>query len=454
MGFWNTSSTTLGNEVTYVNNTYKDANGNNKLTTITSTNTSGYRDVVEGSTQRIGDKPNPGLKGLSYAVQNDGKITYKYDDGQGNIKQYNSIQELANGSIVGYDKDTTRRIKDGMQRNLKANVESYNQKNPTSKIGPATGTPPGTGSTPFDEKKFEEGTKATSKTRLLFNKPRSGAPDGVLIYPNDIAKTKQDVMKFDMLKYRPKQFDKGEKFGFSARERTFSDTIGTVILPIPSGISDTNSCNWNQDPSMTADKVELANIALQGITQGGEAAAGAVADGLNRIRSSGGDVGTAFANAIAGQAAGAPGLLTRTTGNVINPNLELLFQSPALRTFGFTFKMSARSEREAKTIIAILRFFKQGMSAQRSESNLFLKTPYTFGIRYKHRGQSGEEHKYIGKIKECALTSFTVNYTPEGQYATYSNGPMVSYEMQMQFQELEPIFNDDYDGDQDLDIGF
>ena len=123
MPFWSTNSTTLGNEVTYVNNTYKNANGNNKLSTITSTNTTGYRDVVEGSTQRIGDNP-PGLKGLSYAIDNNGKITYKYDDQQGNIKQYNSIQEFANGQIVGYNAATTARIKDAMQKNLKSNVET------------------------------------------------------------------------------------------------------------------------------------------------------------------------------------------------------------------------------------------------------------------------------------------------------------------------------------------
>jgi len=308
----------------------------------------------------------------------------------------------------------------------------------------------GTGAAkPFDKEAFAKDTVAEEGTRSDFKQK------GTLIYPTDIGATKQDVIKFDMLEYKPKEFNK-EEFGFSKREREKrfnTKSIGTVILPIPSGISDTNSCNWNQD-TMTAEKIELANVALQGITQGGEAAAGAVADGLDRIRSSGKDVGTAFANAIAGQAAGAPGLLTRTTGNVINPNLELLFQSPALRTFGFTFKMSARSEPEAKTIIAILRFFKQGMSAQRSKSNLFLKTPHTFGIRYMHRGQKGEEHKYIGKIKECALTSFTVNYTPEGQYAIFYDGPMVSYEMQMQFQELEPIFNDDYGKDDYNNIGF
>jgi len=318
----------------------------------------------------------------------------------------------------------------------------------TATPGGVPGTTPGTTpaapgeSKSFNKDLFKKDTVAEAGTRSDFKQK------GPLIYPTDIGATKQDIIKFDMLEYKPKEFNE-EKFGFSKRERTFSNTIGTVILPIPSGISDTNACNWNQD-DMNAKKVEEANIILSGATGGGEGAANAAENTVSKLSSNTSDVAKAFLSAIAGGG----GLLTRTTGNVINPNLELLFQSPTLRTFGFTFKMSARSEPEAKTIIAILRFFKQGMSAQRSKSNLFLKTPHTFGIRYMHRGQTGEEHKYIGKIKECALTSFTVNYTPEGQYATFYDGPMVSYEMQMQFQELEPIFNDDYGKDDFNEIGF
>jgi hypothetical protein len=107
--------------------------------------------------------------------------------------------------------------------------------------------------------------------------------------------------------------------------------------------------------------------------------------------------------------------------------------------------MSARNETEAKQIIGIIRFFKQGMAVQKSKANLFLKAPHTFRIQYIHRPKGPDtDHPYIGKIKECALQNLTVNYTPEGQYATYRDGILVSYEMQMTFQELEPIFNEDY----------
>ena len=67
------------------------------------------------------------------------------------------------------------------------------------------------------------------------------------------------------------------------------------------------------------------------------------------------------------------------------------------------------------------------------------------------------EHSFLPKIKECALTGFSMNYTPDGNYQTYENSSMVAYEMSMSFKELEPIYHDEYtalDGDTDESIGF
>jgi hypothetical protein len=83
------------------------------------------------------------------------------------------------------------------------------------------------------------------------------------------------------------------------------------------------------------------------------------------------------------------------------------------------------------------------MAPQRTPGNLFLKSPNTFTIQYM---KGTADNPNIGKIKECALQSVTTSYTPEGQYATFGDGVMVSYSLQMTFTELEPIFNDDYEG--------
>ena len=47
-------------------------------------------------------------------------------------------------------------------------------------------------------------------------------------------------------------------------------------------------------------------------------------------------------------------VLTRTTGKVMNPNMELLFGGPTLRNFRFQFKMTPRNEKEAEQVIDIV----------------------------------------------------------------------------------------------------
>jgi len=147
---------------------------------------------------------------------------------------------------------------------------------------------------------------------------------------------------------------------------------------------------------------------------------------------------------LAEQAVGVQNLLSRATGQVLNPNLELLFNGPALRSFNFTFKLSPRSGTEADEVKKIINFFKKNMAVRVVEGNIFLKSPYVFQIKY-WKGTS--EHQSINLIKTCALQSCSVDYTPLGSYMTYEDeaATMVSYNISLQFQEIEPVYSDDYD---------
>ena len=94
------------------------------------------------------------------------------------------------------------------------------------------------------------------------------------------------------------------------------------------------------------------------------------------------------------------------------------------------------------------------MAPIRSKSNLFLKSPHTFQLEYKYRGgNKSESHPYLNKFKECALQGCAVNYTPNGNYSTFSDGVMMSYQLTLSFSELEPIFNDEYGSGYD-NIGY
>ena len=301
-------------------------------------------------------------------------------------------------------------------------------------------------------------TKSEDWIAAVGDSKKSRVTFPTLYYPLAMRTTRQDKIHFEMLKYSPSTFSSASgQFGWNrASERKNREVIGNVYLPIPSGITETTGAKWGDDEAGPG-KTAAANIAMGGITGGGGGFTKAIEGQLGALQGSSGDVKTAIAGQIAGEASGmGGGLLTRMTGAVLNPNLELLFGGGTLRPFNFTFKLSARSQDEAKQIIGIIRFFKQGMAPQRSDSNLFLKSPHTFRIKYLHQEK---EHRYLNKFKECALQNFTVDYTPEGQYATYYDGMMVSYQITMQFQELEPIFNEDYgpgtgSGGPDTEIGF
>lgn len=277
-----------------------------------------------------------------------------------------------------------------------------------------------------------------------------------LRYPANLQIQHQDVIEFNMLSYEKRSFSEGgsNNLGsFNERSNYTSRIIGKVILPIPRGISDTNAVTWGSD-SLPAAKKALADFASNIITGGAESGANTAERQAGQASESSTEIQQGLAAYFTEQAIGATNILARTQGAVQNPNMELLFSGPSLRPFSFTFKLSARGVDDKEQIRQIIRFFKQGMAAQRTASQLFLKAPNTFKIRYLHKAK---DHPYINYIKECALQSFTVNYTPEGNYMTFADGLMTSYEITMQFQELEPIFNDDYsklDQNRDSVIGY
>ena len=291
------------------------------------------------------------------------------------------------------------------------------------------------------------GTPATSlkDSAISPKSPKSKSKKGgggTLVYPVALRTSTQDFLKIEKLAYAPKQRDSGNASGWGERNPNRSKEGPAIILPIPGGINSTDTVSWGgdkMDPAATA----MANIALTAVSTG----LGAGVDELQTATQTAvGNPETrkALSTAIAGAASGTGAqLLQRTEGAIINPNMELLFKDPGLRDFNFSYKFTPRSSQEAQTIIKIIRFFKAGMAVKKSESNLFLKAPDTWRLAYKHRGQ---DHKYLNKFKECAMKSFTVDYTPDGNYATFDDGVMTAYNITLGFGELEPIFANDYEG--------
>ena len=173
----------------------------------------------------------------------------------------------------------------------------------------------------------------------------------------------------------------------------------------------------------------------------------------------------AIRNAISGAAINQIGgnvnsssIIARSTGQVLNSNLELLFGGVNLRSFPFSVTFTPRYYDEMITVKKIIRQLKMSMAAKAgtlnggSASGVFLKSPDVFSLRYLHNGQ---DHPFLNKFKLCALTGMSVNYTNSGTYASYEDGTPVSIRMSLTFKELNPVYSEDYDGMSDEDgVGF
>ena len=311
-------------------------------------------------------------------------------------------------------------------------------------------------------------------------------------YPADALygkKNSQDHLVISQYRYKPpraKDIWGPDKSSVSdlltkglARSSPLDEFLGLVRMPMPNAIQDSNNVAWGED---TVNALEAAALSAAGGGFGDDIAAGVIGAGIGVA--SGGDPletaqGTVAANLVRkaikdlnpgdinnsilrpelqsrilstlGIETSAEAILARKEGVVPNSNLELLFSGPTLRQFSFVYKMSPRSSDEANIVNQILRFFKQGMAAKKLLSSgggssagrsYFLGTPNVFRLQY--RTDENEAIKGLNRIKTCALTGTSVNYTPEGAFASYEKGQPVSVLLTLNFQELEPIYDTDY----------
>jgi hypothetical protein len=140
-------------------------------------------------------------------------------------------------------------------------------------------------------------------------------------------------------------------------------------------------------------------------------------------------------------------VISRATGQILQSNLELLFSGVTLRSFPFTFDFTPRDQVEAKEVMAIIRCLKSSMVPKKgSNPALFIGSPKVFQLEYV-TGQ--REHPFLNRFKICSLAQLSVNYTASGTYATYPDGTPVHIQVLCEFKEINPIYAEDYEDQED-----
>ena len=298
----------------------------------------------------------------------------------------------------------------------------------------------------------------------------------------------QDYMLIKQYSYKPVRGDlftgEGDVLNTFAngveRDNPKKDLINQVKLPIPNTLTDSNNVSWGQD-SMNAMGAALAGAVSKVVNpknidslvnnfgatlqKGADTAGNAVKDiftedGIKRAKNNLTQIlnnpnmqNVATANigskvlSMLGQNMSAESILARGQGVIPNSNLELLFNSPALRKFSFTWRMSPRSREEAMMVNKIVRSFKQGMSAKKLNptsggASFFLGTPNVFDLQFRTGG--GQFIDGLFRVKTSACTSTSISYTDGAQWSAYDDGQPTSINLTLAFEELEPIYDTDY----------
>ena len=265
-------------------------------------------------------------------------------------------------------------------------------------------------------------------------------------------------------------FTPGAPYTVNQNGRKNKSSTATIILPIPSNIQDGNSVKYTEGnlDGLTAQALGIVQDAFNNANiEPGTILTDTLKTATNVITDPG--AREYFLRRLAVDAANMPfggnltasQLLARQTGNILNPNMELLFDGVTLRSFKFSFKLTPRNKDEATAVKKIIRTLKINMAPGYSQEgfdgksginikNLYLSTPKIFELTYM---KGGSDHPFLHKFKQCFLTDMSVNYTGEGTYATYGGlpkdggGTPVSMVMDLGFKELEPIYAGDYTDD-------
>ena len=305
----------------------------------------------------------------------------------------------------------------------------------------------------------------------------------IFAYPLDID-PRQDHMKIVRYEYLRADINlsKGERNEFfNGRERNVagdsvigSNPMGSILLPMPK-VTDVNGVEWGKSELningltalgavdnltgiagnfLRADGINQAQATRQDKAKDGQDR-GRQKDGLMTLgQTMGTNISLKTASFLMGTDIDMDTYLARTGGKVLNPNAEMLFQGPTIRSFPFSFLMVARSQREGQEIRKIIRFLKLGM-APKFRNTTYLANPDIFTLHYKNGPGKNDELDTVNKFSPggLALTNMNVDYAPNGYWSAYRDSHPVALRMDLEFTELRPIYYQDQEKTPESSVG-
>jgi len=365
----------------------------------------------------------------------------------------------------------------------------------------------------------DQSNDGNTNTGLTIKPLGDGKPDGqTLRYPNDAVDSTTDYVFFQFGKYLPpfsreasilrkqreeqikngsfEESKKGdrdyliEQSNRTATRSMYESSIEnlelrgeTIMLPMPQDLSNEINQQWQGKQFTATGRAAVAALAAGQFSYASEVVAN-IAGNASALQTA---LNTSVLNSIPGVGGNLEfnDVSGSTRGIVINPNAELLYDSPEMREVGMIFRLVPRNSKEAETIKQIIRAFRrasmprwgglglddEGRTVELgSGENVDLTTgdkPTTVGGGTNEAKKSQinlgsrdnwiqvpdlckftfmtgpDPNENIIQFKPCAISGVEVNYTPDGTYAAYANGVPVAVELRLNFMETKLIFADE-----------
>lgn len=269
-----------------------------------------------------------------------------------------------------------------------------------------------------------------------------------LKYPTGrVDRNGMDYVVFERFEWTP-NFVPGNRQAMRSTLAKQPPANGHIMLYMPNTTPDvTNKNNWNGKGGIMGGGA----IGRAAMAAAGAAGATAAGDFGNATTHVGKGVVDALTNApqIAAQ-----GILAGTanklgmnanqamqlgTGKILNPNVELFYEGPALRGFAMQFDFVPRNKQDQQAMQDIIYEFKYWSSPE-PMNNLY-KIPQIWQVTYV----SGGKVDVMNRFKRAALTDIQVQANPDlNMHATYDDGTPIATSMALTFMETDVITREDH----------
>ena len=194
-----------------------------------------------------------------------------------------------------------------------------------------------------------------------------------------------------------------------------------ISLYVPNDLNTSYTTLWGEEDDLYGSGVlaQLGSDIAGGPAKFGDAVAAAAGAKAAQMALGSGKLGKSIQK------------VTRTTQNT---KKEQLFQGVDFRTVNFSYQFAPKNEFEAANVLDIIRMIRHHMLAEFADENQFIYIyPSEFEIKYF---KGDQESEYLERHFTAVLTNCNINYTPNGQFVTFSNGMPSQINMTLTFKEL------------------